>query len=158
MCLTKTIAWSGCGAVSMICNVNKHCGGRGKRSWVLDQPGLPMILLQISKVKQENICSFYLLTPSGATTMINAGATFYIKKLHISSLFMDSWILQIKEALMAADKKVYPNLEYHINFIIWVAKFLDSSLNNPSSNFWVTDDHFTTSYLSHYCLHPVKTI
>lgn len=80
MCLTKTIAWSGCGDVSMICNVNKHCGGtEAIGSWVLDQPGLPMILLQISKVKQKNICSFYLLTPSGATTMINAGATFYIK-------------------------------------------------------------------------------
>lgn len=80
MCLTKTIGWSGCGDVSMICKVNKHCGGtEAIGSWVLDQPGLPMILLQISKVKQKNICSFYLLTPSGATIMINAGATFYIK-------------------------------------------------------------------------------
>lgn len=54
-------------------------------------------------------------------------------------------------------KKVYPNLGYHINVIIWVTKFLDFSLTTP--NFWVMDDHFTTSsYLSHYCLDPVKTI
>lgn len=130
--------------------------------WYVMLPGIVGELRQedhefIQSQTKKNIRSFYLLTPSGATIMINAEAIFYIKN-YTSSLFMDSWIFQIKEALMAADKKVYPNLEYHINFIIWVAKFLDLSLNNPSSNFWVTDDHVTTSCLSHYCLHPMKTI
>lgn len=78
-----------------------------------------------------NICCSYILTPSGAITMMNLGVIFYTEKLLKSSLFMDSRIFQTKEALMSPNKKVYPSLEYHKNVIIWVAKFLDFSLNNP---------------------------
>lgn len=42
--------------------------------------------------------------------MMNLGAIFYKEKLLKSSLLMDSWIFQIKEALIVPDKKVYPNL------------------------------------------------
>lgn len=39
--------------------------------------------------------------------MMNLGVIFYTEKLLKSSLSMDSWIFQIKEALMAPDKKKY---------------------------------------------------
>lgn len=75
---------------------------------------------------------FLFSNPSGALIMMNLGDIFYIEKLLKSSLFVDSWIFQIKEAFMAPDKKAYPNLEYYIKFIIQVAKFLDFNFNNPS--------------------------
>lgn len=78
-----------------------------------------------------SICCFYIPNPSEAITVMNLGMIFYTEKLLKSSLFIDSWIFQTKEALMAPNKKVYPSLEYHINVIIWVEKLLDFSLNNP---------------------------
>lgn len=40
--------------------------------------------------------------------MMNLGVIFYIEKLLKSSLFMNSWIFQIKEALMAPEKMYIP--------------------------------------------------
>ena len=136
MCLTKDLS-SGCGDKCLIYNASKSCEGTEARgSRVLGQPIIWRLVIlsqnrrKCPKSNSKHMLFLYSDPISGYHDDEPWGDLLYRK---IIQKFIIRGLMNISDqgALMSPNKKVYPCLEYHINIIIWVAKFLDFSLNNP---------------------------